>query len=94
MSRSFKKVPIHKESNSKFCKAQANRKVRRTDVIADGSSFRKVYDSWDICDWRVIENEEDFMRDWERDLSGFYRRKRILNRKQAHRLWLRRYRSK
>ncbi|MBQ5311342.1 MAG: hypothetical protein ILP19_04805 [Oscillospiraceae bacterium] len=94
MSRSYKKIPIHKEQNSKFCKSQANRRVRRTSDIAGGGSYRKVYDSWDICDWRCIESEEDFMRDFERDLHGYYRRKRILNRKQAHRRWLRLYRMK
>ena len=94
MSRSYKKVPIHKERNSKFCKSQANRRVRRTSDIADGRSFRKVYDTWSICDWRVLGSEEDFMRDWERDLHGYYRRKRILSRKQAHRRWLKLYRMK
>lgn len=52
MSRSYKKTPITKDGHSgKFGKKVANRKVRQyKGDLADGKSYRKIYESWDIHD--------------------------------------------
>lgn len=54
MSRSFRK-PIATEGYGgkarKGRKRLANKRARRTDV-ADGKAYRKVSNSWDICDWK------------------------------------------
>ena len=57
MSRSYRKpyyVDGYKGSKRKqFNKNQANRVIRRTtEEIADGKSYRKFYERWDICDYR------------------------------------------
>jgi len=57
MSRSLRKpwyVDGWKGSKRKqFFKRHANRKVRRTAVdIADGKAYRKLFDSWSICDFK------------------------------------------
>ena len=52
MSRSFKKRGIYCDS-SPSAKKKANARVRRFDaVLANGSSYKKVYESWDICDYK------------------------------------------
>ena len=56
MSRSYKKVPIVKDNRRgrKSAKRQANKKVKnhlKNNDLANGSSYRKVYNPWDIYDW-------------------------------------------
>lgn len=53
MSRSYKKTPVCKDGRSgKFGKKVANRKVRYyKGDIADGKSYRKIYESWEIHDY-------------------------------------------
>ena len=54
MSRSYKRIPVCKQQNYKLGKKQANRLVRKTkEPIANGSAFKKVFCSWDICDYRT-----------------------------------------
>ena len=64
MSRSYKK-PFVKVSPSDKAKEKrrANKKVRRSSDVFNGSLFKKVYDSWEIVDYR------------ERNLSKEYTRK-------------------
>lgn len=51
MSRSRKKTPIIKDKN-KGMKNHANRKVRRRkDAPQDGSSYKKIFPQYDICDY-------------------------------------------
>ena len=54
MSRSYKKFPFCKCENScKSGKKFANKKVRRhKKEISNGRSYKKLYESWDICDYR------------------------------------------
>jgi len=52
MSRSFRKNPIIKDS-SKWAKQHANKVVRRTQDVSGGKNYKKVFESWDICDWRI-----------------------------------------
>ena len=62
MSRSYKKNPVVKDS-SRHMKTIANRKVRRKfnnnkSRILDfpnGNGYRKLFCSYDICDWGVRE---------------------------------------
>jgi hypothetical protein len=54
MSRSYKKTPGWCDRNP-HAKRQANKRVRRTrGPIPDGRWYRKLYCSWNICDWRII----------------------------------------
>jgi hypothetical protein len=59
MSRS-RKAPIHTDQNSGkpqhgFAKRRAARRVRADEDIADGSAYRKVFNPWDICDWKIYD---------------------------------------
>ena len=88
MSRSYKKYPCSKDGGParvKFAKREANKKVRRTDDIPSGKSYRRVFEPWDIHDcinywpWREAkawyeENKDDVY--WLRrypTLKSFYR---------------------
>jgi hypothetical protein len=56
MSRS-KKAPYYTDQQtstsgrSKQAKREANRRVRKTEEVADGKAYRKVSNPWDIRDW-------------------------------------------
>jgi hypothetical protein len=56
VSRSFRK-PIYTEGYKgkarKHSKRLASRAVRASDDIADGKAYRKQFNSWDICDWKI-----------------------------------------
>lgn len=53
MSRSFRKQPIIKDNgkHKQFGKRQANKKVRHNDC-SSGGGFKKLFESWDISDWK------------------------------------------
>ena len=58
MSRSRKKTAIFKQKNDKWYKRHSNKKIRKTD-IPSGGAFRRVVNTYDICDYaRFAEPEE------------------------------------
>jgi hypothetical protein len=54
MSRSFKKHPGFTDAGkyAYIDKRNANKKVRHTEDIPNGSSYKKCFCSYDIVDWR------------------------------------------
>jgi hypothetical protein len=58
MSRSYKRTPGYTCGYGgmyrRFAKRLANKRVRKNNDISNGSSFRKLYESWDICDYRFL----------------------------------------
>ena len=56
MSRSYKHTPYYKcEKSCRVGKHIANIKVRRSkEEFKSGSMYKKLYDSWDICDYEHI----------------------------------------
>lgn len=55
MGKSCNKNPVVTQPSKtrKRDKRLANKRVRRLDVIANGSSYKKAYESWDICDYKI-----------------------------------------
>lgn len=51
MSRSYK-FPMFKLKNDRFYKRLANRIVRKCPVLVSGRSYKKIFNSWGICDYR------------------------------------------
>lgn len=80
MSRSYKKVfgwTVHSRGESE--KRLANQKVRRTADVPNGNAYRKVYESYSICDqkclyynWLQLLNSEQHKK-WWHDLWGIPR---------------------
>ncbi len=85
MSRSYKKFPICKDHarTSKDCqkpKTFANHAVRRYLGISGGKAgYKKLYCSWNICDYRFYscKSEKKFKALW--DNGNFIIRKRFGN---------------
>ena len=67
MSRSFKHTPHCKcEKSCKWGKKQANKRVRHyKGEIGNGKNYRKLYNSYDICDYYHIETWQGFKKWWE-----------------------------
>lgn len=61
MSRSYKKTPGWKDCDT-WAKRQANKKVRKRWDIDDGGAYRKVYDRYNICDWKCLLFENSDLR--------------------------------
>lgn len=38
-----------------FAKRQANKRIRKTMDIIDGMIYKRFYDSWDICDFKIYD---------------------------------------
>lgn len=70
MSRSFKKVGHCKcERSCKKGKKYANRRLRRKGInfeIPNGKAYKKLNESWDICDYKSIETWEQYKAWWSR----------------------------
>jgi len=56
MSRSYKKTPgwVDYHKKKKLMKRLANKKVRKSTLIDDGGSYRKLFCSWYIVDYRFL----------------------------------------
>jgi hypothetical protein len=56
MSRSYRKnwilTDTYGSKYRKWAKRQANKRIRKTENVQDGRWFRKLYDSWNICDYK------------------------------------------
>lgn len=74
MSRSRKKVAISKMKNSKFAKRASNKRIRRAKDVWP-SAVKKMYCTWDICDWAFIyfSKEEYIKRCWRNYYYFCYR---------------------
>lgn len=98
MSRSYRKHSYWKDSQRTnlphrlYSKTIANRMVRRTSDVPNNSSFKKVYDSWDICDYAIKMTENELREQWENGDEWLHRRFR--NYKQAYRWWYTTYKGK
>lgn len=76
MSRSCKKTPVSKGrcKNSRWAKRAANKRVRRAKTLwGKSKAFRKISETWDICDWKFYRE-----RPWNPN-----REEKKINRKNA-----------
>lgn len=62
MSRSYKHVPCCKDHTSGMKKC-ANRYVRRNYlVVPSGMAYKKLFCSWDICDYKFIKTFNSYKK--------------------------------
>jgi hypothetical protein len=101
MSRSFKKTPWAGDSKGKIKKRIANKAVRNwlkqhPDVAIQGGQYKKIYETWDICDYGWITSWEEYwascIKNWERWFCRYG--KPYPDKKEEYREWLKRYKIK
>ena len=89
MSRSHK-IPMFKLKNRKFAKKLSNKKVRRfKKSIANGKAFKKIFPSWDICDynsWPVPFPTQALNDLYQRSINDFTSYKVTINEKAFDKL--------
>ena len=74
MSRSYKKVggwTDHKSPRSKIAKRFANKKVRKTKEISSGRAYKKICNSWDICDYKFYIFQKDEVKKEDERLDHY-----------------------
>ena len=63
MSRSFRKHPMWIDSTmKKHGKRYANRKVRHSKGLPNGSYYKRLYDSWEICDYKWLADSKSSIK--------------------------------
>lgn len=71
MGKSMKKTPVCKQTSSpysRWAKRQASKAVRRfINEPSRGCWYRKVYCSWNICDYRSYQTLREAIFEWETD---------------------------
>lgn len=75
MSRSYRKIPKYSRNNV-WAKRQANKKARKSD-LQNGGQYKKVYCSWNICDYPGILLTDDDIKHvlswgWRREVIKGY----------------------
>ena len=72
LSRSYKKYPCCKDERScKNGQRFANKTIRQyNDVIPNGKAYKRLYCSWDICDYKFVAFTKD-----EQQRCARYKRK-------------------
>ncbi|OAS13353.1 hypothetical protein [Paenibacillus oryzisoli] len=84
MSRSYKKSPVctdHTSPGTRWAKRQAAKAVRRhAGNVENGRSYRKLFCSWNICDYRFYQSKEKAILEWETNarLQSKFSKERIL----------------
>ena len=92
MSRSFKKHPWvtdHHVKSSKESKKFANKAVRNKEDLPNGKAYKKVYESWDICDYKYIWTWKEAKKQWEEEPPTSYIKRCHPTLKSYYRYWLR-----
>lgn len=101
MSRSYKKTPYCGDNKGKDKKRMANKKVRmflkNLDHELKYGDYKKIYESYDICDFYLSETWEEY---WEWCLRHYYEWNStgitmpFPNKKEEYRNWYKTYKMK
>ena len=102
MSRSYKKNPWCGDNKGKDKKRIVNHKVRQKlknnlELIVQHNDYKKLYESWEICDYGWTMTFKDFMKNkWE-----FYHYRKFIfpdspkpDEKSCYKYWLTHYHNK
>lgn len=96
MSRSYKKHPWAGDNKGKWKKRIANSKVRNYlknyENTLKFSDFKKVHESWEICDYGWLYTWEQYWEYIVQDCKRF--NLPIPDKKQEYRNWFKTYKMK
>lgn len=74
MSRSYKKTYGWTDQQgskvSRWCKRLASKRVRRSKVVANGGYHKKLFCSWDICDYKILFYSAQELAEWHGEGKG------------------------
>ena len=94
MSRSYRKEPIVTDSTmAKSGKKFANKKVRRTDfdeLPTKGSGYKKVYEQYEIRDYKFFWTWEEILQDYRNDPDKYS----FETEKELYAYWYKTYKAK
>ena len=74
MSRSYKHTPFSGDKKSKYAKRYANHVVRQNklkETLPQHAGYRRMYNSWDICDYKTVG--ESFDQYYTNEVESWYR---------------------
>ena len=104
MSRSYKKTPWCGDRKGKTKKRIANHIVRQSlkrdlELIAQGGDYKKLYCSWDICDYGSVYTWKEY---WKSSVDTYYWlqarypnwERKFPDEKEEYRKWRRYYKNK
>lgn len=100
MSRSYKKTPYCGDKKGKDKKRLANHAVRqklKTQEIGNNNCYKKLYDSYDICDYYFLMSFEEF---WKMELETYFYflkhsiKRDFPNKQEAYKKWKKSFKNK
>lgn len=101
MSRSYKKTPYCGDNKGTENKRNAWKKVRswlknNPEEVISGGNYKKLYETWDICDYYWICSWQSF---WENEIELWKRfdepkGKPFPNEKECYQKWVTTYKTK
>ncbi|TDF95472.1 hypothetical protein [Paenibacillus piri] len=95
MSNSVKKSPVstdHRTPGTRWSKRQASKTVRRfTGDVQNGKWYRKLFCSWNICDYRFYKTKQQAIHEWK---TSRWLRNRLLTQEEVIKDWEKFYRRK
>ena len=96
MSRSYKKTPRAGDTKHKSDKRRANHRIRRQkNKLFQGNMYKKINESWEICDYQSILTFEQFYEDAIRQWYMWrYRYESFPSREDLYQKWFRWYKMK
>lgn len=68
MSRSFKHTAGWCDRNP-FSKKTANKRVRKTEELSNGNSYKKVFCSYNICDHKFLFFSKKEVKNWQKTFN-------------------------
>ena len=77
MSRSFKKSAWVKDSNDKYMKHFANKKVRRSKDVPSGMAYKKLFCSYSISDYKWMWTRQEAIKEYNNGLMTNYLKDRF-----------------
>lgn len=103
MSRSYKRTPYCGDNKGKEKKRTANKAVRtylkrNEEEIISRKNYKKLYESWDICDYCWILTWEQYWKNAQEhrcrmvEVYGFDMPE--LDEKEEYRYWVKTYKNK
>lgn len=92
MSRSYKKHAGIKDPANKGMKKFANKKVRHSNDVPNGKSYKKMFESYNISDFSWLYSWNECLATWEKSKKDKYNH--IKTKEELYRYWVTTFKRK